>query len=94
MSRWQTIDHNTSVDVIPLDDDRSHGYGDECWCSPRVEKTTGVPLIIHNMSVSCPVCEQNIPVSRTIVGQVKYLCDKHTIELDGRLKTIISRDES
>jgi len=45
---WQTIDHGTSVDVVPLHDDREHAYGDECWCNPVVEQTDGVPLISHN----------------------------------------------
>lgn len=45
---WKTIDHGTSVDVVPVHDDKEHGYGDECWCNPTVEQTRGVPLITHN----------------------------------------------
>lgn len=47
MSKWKTINHGTSVDVVPIGD-KDYGYGDECWCSPTIEKTEGVPLITHN----------------------------------------------
>lgn len=48
MSNWETINHQTSVDVVPMDDAKEHGYGDECWCKPDVETTEGVALITHN----------------------------------------------
>lgn len=48
MSKWKTINHKTSVDVVPINDDREHGYGDECWCEPVIEQTAGTPIVTHN----------------------------------------------
>ena len=48
MSKWQTIDHGTSVDVVPLGKLEVHAFGDECYCVPVIERTTGVPVITHH----------------------------------------------
>lgn len=48
MSKWKTINHKVSVDVMPIDDTQEHSYGDECWCSPTVERTSGSALVTHN----------------------------------------------
>jgi hypothetical protein len=34
---WQAVEYLTFVEVVPVDDDREHLLGDECWCNPTVE---------------------------------------------------------
>lgn len=46
MSKWKLIDHGTSIDVVPVDEE--HAFGDECTCQPLVEQTDGIPMISHN----------------------------------------------
>lgn len=47
--KWLTTDHDSYVEVKPLNDTKEHYAGDECWSHPRVERQQGSrPLISHN----------------------------------------------
>lgn len=41
----------------------------------------------------CPACSQNIPASKTAVGQVEKLCAKHKSELDSHLTAILGQPQ-
>ena len=56
--RWQAIDHDQFVDITPVDDAREHELGDECWCTPRVDRSEARPMIIHSSADRREVFEQ------------------------------------
>lgn len=64
---WEMVPRLTFNEVLPLDDLKEHGLGDECWCNPVVEHVDGVPpgevdvLISHN---SADKREYNEPDSK------------------------------
>lgn len=45
---WQSVDQDEYVEILPLDDDKEHWAGDECWCQPTVDRQEVRPIIIHN----------------------------------------------
>lgn len=51
MSNWKAEDFGQYVEVVPINDIKSHYAGDECWCEPEVERVEdGRPVITHNQS--------------------------------------------
>lgn len=49
-ANWQSTEQETFIEILPIGDLKMHLFGDECWCTPRVEKVEGGKpdtLIIH-----------------------------------------------
>ena len=38
---WGVYVNPSYVEVLPIEDDKDHYAGDECWCNPKVIKVPG-----------------------------------------------------
>lgn len=46
---WEVIDRYFFFDILPVNDSREHGQGDECWCYPKTERgSTMKTIVTHN----------------------------------------------